>query len=62
MHYFHSAAIQAQHCHFFLFLGRYLHTVIKRDQKNDDVVLYGFIDPGATFTFNKEFESYVVNR
>ena len=47
---------------FFLFLGRYLHIVIKRDRKNNDVVLYGFIDHGATFTLNKEFESYVVNR
>lgn len=30
--------------------------------KNIDLDLFVFCDPGATFTFNKDFESYIVNR
>ncbi|XP_074342737.1 uncharacterized protein LOC141680400 [Apium graveolens] len=39
-----------------------LQRLIKIERKNDDVVLYGFFDPGATFTLNKSFHSYFVNR
>lgn len=36
--------------------------MIKAARKNDDVVLYGFFDPGATFTLNDAFQVYFVNR
>ncbi|XP_074327494.1 uncharacterized protein LOC141665408 [Apium graveolens] len=39
-----------------------LQRLIKIERKNDDVVLYGFFDLGATFTLNKSFHSYFVNR
>lgn len=41
------------------FAYRYLHTLV---QKNEDLEVYAFCDPGATFALNKDFESYVVNR
>ncbi|KAL1818593.1 hypothetical protein ACET3Z_013462 [Daucus carota] len=37
----------------------YLHGVIR---ENNEMDVYGFIDPRATFNLNKEFETYVVNR
>ncbi|KAL1811201.1 hypothetical protein ACET3Z_021266 [Daucus carota] len=37
----------------------YLHGMIR---ENNEMDVYGFIDPGATFNLNKEFETYVVKR
>ncbi|KAL8147496.1 hypothetical protein AgCh_004988 [Apium graveolens] len=40
----------------------YLHSTIKRVRKNDDVVLYGFFDPGANFNLNADFQRNVGSR
>lgn len=31
-------------------------------REKDDLELFAFVDPAATFTINKDFESYVVKR
>ncbi|KAL8118050.1 hypothetical protein AgCh_015809, partial [Apium graveolens] len=46
-----QAAISAYMAH--------LHSTIKRVRKNDDVVLYGFFDPGANFNLNANFQRNV---
>lgn len=43
-------------------IRRHLHSTIKKVRKNDDVVLYGFVDPGATFSLNADFQRYVGSR
>ncbi|XP_074351633.1 uncharacterized protein LOC141690760 [Apium graveolens] len=49
-----QAAISAYMAH--------LHSTIKRVRKNDDVVLYGFFDPGANFNLNADFQRNVGSR
>ena len=36
--------------------------MIKNDRNNDDVFLYEFFDPGATYTLNEDFRRYVGSR
>ncbi|KAL1818688.1 hypothetical protein ACET3Z_013557 [Daucus carota] len=40
----------------------HLHSTIKNERNNDDVFLYEFFDPAATFKLNGEFQSYVGSR
>lgn len=41
------------------FISSYLHTVIRA---RNDLELYAFVDPAATYNINKDFEAYIVKR
>ena len=45
--------------HLIYFQYRYLHSKV---HENENLHLFAFYDPGASFTLNKEFENYLVNR